>query len=235
MQPTARKNEIIERIRTAEDIPISRDVAGSGLGDWCIKVPGDDTHAIYVWIDALFNYLTTVDTDDRRKYWQAGAVHLIAKDILWFHAAIWPALLLALRKCKGYEWVNLPRLVYSHSFWISEGRKMSKSEGNFIDLEKLDQYIGTFSLDALRYFLASNGPLGTTDSDFAEKKFIETYNTDLANTVGNCFSRVVNMTGRYFDGKVAAHGPHVPASDSYSKTAEKAAGEVVRAFGEVSL
>ena len=207
VQPTARKNEIIERIRTAEDIPISRDVAGSGLGDWCIKVPGDDTHAIYVWIDALFNYLTTVDTDDRRKYWQAGAVHLIAKDILWFHAAIWPALLLALRKCKGYEWVNLPRLVYSHSFWISEGRKMSKSEGNFIDLEKLDQYIGTFSLDALRYFLASNGPLGTTDSDFAEAKFVEVYNAKLANSLGNCFSRVSNMIGRYFDGRLPKRGP----------------------------
>ncbi|MEX2216599.1 MAG: methionine--tRNA ligase [Phycisphaeraceae bacterium] len=197
VQPSARKNEIIERIRTAEDIPISRDVAGSGLGNWCITVPGDDTHAIYVWIDALFNYLTTVDTPDRRKYWQAGAVHLIAKDILWFHAAIWPALLLALRKCDGFGWVNLPKLVYSHSFWIAEGRKMSKSEGNFVDLEKIDQYIATFSLDALRYFLASNGPLGTTDSDFAEKKFIEVYNTDLANTLGNCLNRVANMTQRY--------------------------------------
>ncbi len=211
VQPAARKNEIIERIRTAEDIPISRDVAGSGLGDWCIKVPGDDTHAIYVWIDALFNYLTTVDTPDRRKYWQAGAVHLIAKDILWFHAAIWPALLLALRKCDGYDWVTLPKLVYSHSFWIAEGKKMSKMLGNFIDLEKIDKYVETFSLDALRYFLGTNGPMGTTDSDFAEAKFAEVYNSDLANALGNCFSRISNMTSRYFEGVI----PSTQSDDPY--------------------
>jgi len=198
VQPTARKNEIIARIREAVDVPISR----TGMGDWGIKVPGDEEHTIYVWIDALFNYLTTVDTDDRRKYWQCQPVHLIAKDILWFHAAIWPAMLLALRKCNGYEWVNLPRMVYSHSFWISEGQKMSKSLGNFIDLEKIDHYVDTFGLDALKYFLATQGPMGTTDSDFAEAKFIETYNSDLANTFGNSFSRVSNMIGKYFDGKV---------------------------------
>src|SRR5690606_1735693 len=143
-----------------------------------------------------------VDTDDRRAYWKdsGGAVHLIAKDILWFHAAIWPAMLLALRKRPGYDWVRLPAVVYSHSFWISEGQKMSKSLGNFIDLEKIDSYVERFSLDALRYFLASEGPLGTTDSDFAEAKFVEVYNTDLANTLGNCLSRVSNMTNRYFGG-----------------------------------
>ena len=208
VQPEARRNEILNRIAEMVDVPISR----SGTGGWGIPVPGDEAQSIYVWIDALFNYLSFVDTDndpelkktlgDRRHYWRSGAVHLIAKDILWFHAAIWPALLLALAKCPGYEWVALPRQVYSHSFWISEGQKMSKSLGNFIDLEKIDKYIATFSLDALRYFLASNGPLGTTDSDFAEAKFIEVYNTDLANTLGNCYSRVTNMTHRYFGGKL---------------------------------
>ena len=83
---------------------------------------------------------------------------------------------------------------------------MSKSLGNFIDLEKIDAYVDTFGLDALRYFLATQGPMGTTDSDFAEAKFIETYNTDLANTFGNCFSRVSNMTNRYFDGKLPEAG-----------------------------
>ncbi len=208
VQPNARKNEIIERIRTAEDVPISRDVAGAGLGDWCITVPGDDTHAIYVWIDALFNYLTTVDTDERRHYWPAN-VHLIAKDILWFHAAIWPAMLLALKKQPGYDWVQLPGVLYSHSFWISEGKKMSKSEGNFIDLEKIDQYVETFSLDALRWFLATQGPMGTTDSDFAEARFIEVYNSELANTLGNCLSRVCNMTNRYFEGQLPAGGQEI--------------------------
>ena len=203
VQPAARKNEIVERVRTMEDVPISR----TGMTDWGIAVPGDDEHTIYVWIDALFNYLTTVDSDDRRHYWQSGALHLIAKDILWFHAAIWPALLLALRKNESYSWVNLPALIYSHSFWISEGTKMSKSLGNFIDLEKIDHYVETFGLDALKYFLATQGPMGTTDSDFAEQKFIETYNADLANTFGNSCSRVTNMIGKYFEGVCPAAGP----------------------------
>ncbi len=191
--PAARKNEIIARIKDGlHDIPMSR----SGMTDWGINVPGDDTQTIYVWIDALFNYLSTVDIEGREKYWAAD-LHLIAKDILWFHAAIWPALLLALDK-------PLPKCLYSHSFWISEGKKMSKSLGNFIDLEKIDHYVETFSLDALRYFLIANGPMGTTDSDFSEAKFIETYNTVLANTFGNCFSRVSNMTAKYFDGKIPA-------------------------------
>ena len=199
VQPNARKNEIIERIRSAEDVPISRDVAGAGLGDWCITVPGDDAHAIYVWIDALFNYLTAVDTPDRRHYWPADA-QLIAKDILWFHAAIWPAMLLALRRQPGHEWIDLPGVLYVHSFWISEGQKMSKTLGNFVDLEKLDHYVETFGLDALRWFLGTQGPLGTTDSDFSEARFIETYNAELANTIGNCSSRVAKMIGKYFDG-----------------------------------
>lgn len=196
--PDARRNEIVQRIKDAEDVPISR----TGSTGWGIPVPGDEAHTIYVWIDALFNYLTTVDTDDRRKYWQCGPVHVIAKDILWFHAAIWPAILLALRKCPGYDWVNLPRFVYSHSFWISEGQKMSKTLGNFIDLEKIDEYVATYSLDALRYFLIKEGPLGATDSDFSQSQFHETYNTDLVNTIGNCASRVSAMIGKYFDGKL---------------------------------
>ncbi|MEX2386339.1 MAG: class I tRNA ligase family protein, partial [Phycisphaeraceae bacterium] len=208
VQPAARKNEIAARIREGlNDVPISRHAVGDESARWGISVPGDEKHTIYVWIDALFNYLSTVDTDDpggRRKYWQSRATHLIAKDILWFHAAIWPALLLALRRQSGNEWINLPRLVYAHSFWIAEGQKMSKSLGNFIDLEKIDSYVETFGLDALRYFLASNGPMGTTDADFAEAKFIDVYNSDLANTFGNCFSRVSNMCSKYFDGKLPA-------------------------------
>lgn len=197
VQPEARRNEILNRIAEAEDVPISR----SGMEGWGISVPGDDTQTIYVWIDALFNYLTTVDTDDRRHYWPAN-VHIIAKDILWFHASIWPALLLALRKCPGYEWVELPAQVYAHSFWIAEGRKMSKSLGNFIDLEKIDAYVNDFGLDALRWFLTRFGPLGTTDADFAHDAFIEAYNQDLANTVGNCTSRVTKMLQKYFDGQI---------------------------------
>ena len=208
VKPAARKNEVVARIKEGlNDVPISR----AGTSDWGIKVPGDESHTIYVWIDALINYLSTVDNDDRRKYWPAD-VHLIAKDILWFHAVIWPAMLMALDR-------PLPKMVYAHSFWISEGQKMSKSLGNFVDLEKIDHYVQTFSLDALRYFLASSGPMSTTDSDFAEAKFADVYNADLANGIGNCFSRIANMTAKYFDGKLTEHGPHVGDSENYHKIA----------------
>lgn len=202
VQPEARKNEIVNRIKEANDIPISR----TGSGGWGIPVPGDAEQTIYVWIDALFNYLTYVDDDGRRKYWESGATHFIAKDILWFHAAIWPALQMALSKCDGYDWVWSDsvaenQLVYSHSYWVSEsGEKMSKSLGNFLDPAAIDNYVDEFGLDALRYFLATRGPLGTTDSAFSPDLFVEVYNSDLANTFGNSCSRVSNMIGKYFAG-----------------------------------
>lgn len=197
VEPITRRNEIINRIREGlNDVPISR----TGAGDWGIKVPGDEKHAIYVWIDALFNYLSTVDTDERRRFWPCD-LHVIAKDILWFHAVIWPAMLTALQKRPGYEWVKLPTRLYVHSFWISEGMKMSKSLGNFIDLPTIRRYIERYSLDALRYYLTTHGPLGSTDADFTAQHFHDVYHTDLVNTVGNCASRVAAMVNKYFDGK----------------------------------
>ncbi|MEN8184985.1 MAG: class I tRNA ligase family protein, partial [Myxococcota bacterium] len=139
-------------------------------------------------------------SSDRRGYWPAQ-LHLIGKDILWFHAVIWPALLMALQKVPGNEWLRLPHTVYAHSWWTSEGQKMSKSLGNFIDLETLEGYAADFGLDALRWFLATQGPLGTVDGDFSRARFLEVYNTDLANAVGNCLSRIVNMTHRYLGGR----------------------------------
>ena len=198
VQPDSRRNEIVERIRTMEDVPISR----TGQIDWGITIPNDPEHTIYVWIDALFNYLSTVDADDRRKYWQCGALHLIAKDILWFHAAIWPAMLLALRSRPGFEWIALPRMVYCHSFWIAEGRKMSKSLGNFIDLPTIQTYLDRYGLDAWRYYMTTQGPLGSTDADFAADHFHEIYHAHLVNTFGNCASRVTAMINKYFDGVV---------------------------------
>ena len=193
VQPDERRNEMVNRIREGlNDVPISR----ISSGGWGIQVPGDDQHVIYVWIDALINYLSTVDTDERRHWWPAD-IHLVGKDILWFHAVIWPGLLLALKR-------PLPRQVYAHGWWKSEGQKMSKSLGNFVDLEKIDQYVATFGLDAFRYFLASNGPMGVNDSDFANAKFIEVYNADLANDLGNLINRTLSMIGRYRAGVVPA-------------------------------
>ena len=227
VQPEARKNEIVNRIKEAQDVPVSR----TGSGGWGIPVPGDEEQTIYVWIDALFNYLTYVDDDERRRYWESGATHFIAKDILWFHAAIWPALQMALAKCDGYEWVwseqvQQNQLVYSHSYWVSEsGEKMSKSLGNFLDPAAIDNYVEEFGLDALRYFLATRGPLGTTDSAFSPDLFVEVYNSDLANTFGNSASRVSNMIGKYFDGSAPEPGPKVETQTDHGHAAENALSE----------
>ena len=197
VRPEARRNEVLGRLRDGlQDVPISRTNFSWGIG-----VPGVPEHVIYVWIDALFNYITALGLGDpesdwyaaRHQYWPA-TIQVTGKEILWFHAVIWPALLMALG-------LPLPTCVYAHSFWISEGQKMSKSLGNFIDLEKLDGYIATYGRDALRYFLASQGPLGATDSDFSRLQFHETYTTDLVNTLGNCSSRTSAMIGKYCEGR----------------------------------
>ncbi|MDP7030067.1 MAG: methionine--tRNA ligase [Phycisphaerales bacterium] len=196
VQPEARRNEVLGRLREGlQDVPISRTNFA-----WGIEVPDAPDHVIYVWIDALFNYITALGLGDqasdwyaqRHQYWPA-TVQVIGKEILWFHAVIWPALLMALG-------LPLPGCVYAHSFWISEGQKMSKSLGNFIDLEMLDRYVETFGRDALRYFLATQGPLGATDADFSRAQFHETYTADLVNTLGNCTSRTSAMIGKYCDG-----------------------------------
>lgn len=195
--PDARKQEVLGRLKppaVLNDVPISRPVTSDPATQWGIRVPGDDANRIYVWIDALFNYLSTVDTPDRKHFWPPAA-HMLGKDILWFHAVIWPAMLLALKR-------PLPACTYGHGWWVSEGEKMSKSLGNFIDLPKLQAYASRYSLDALRWYLATQGPLGGNDADFSHAKFVEVYNADLANGIGNCASRVSNMIGKYFDGRV---------------------------------
>jgi methionyl-tRNA synthetase len=120
---------------------------------------------------------------------------VIGKEILWFHAVIWPAMLMAL------EW-ELPKCVYAHSFWISEGQKMSKSLGNFIDLPTIEAYHAKYSLDAWRWYMVTQGPLGATDADFSAKHFHEVYTADLVNTFANCASRTSAMIEKYFAGKL---------------------------------
>lgn len=204
VQPAGRKQEMLARIRDGlNDVPVSR------ISDerWGIQVPGQDAHVIYVWIDALLNYLSAVDTDGRRHYWPAD-VHLVGKDILWFHAVIWPALLLALRKRPGNEWIAPPTRVHAHGFWIREGEKMSKSMGNFVDLEEIDGYVAKYGLDAMRFFLVVAGPLGASDADFARERIHEAYGTHLVNTVGNSVSRTTRMIEKNFDGIVPAPLEH---------------------------
>jgi len=199
VRPDARRNEVLGRLREGlQDVPITRTNF-----EWGIPFPGDEEHVIYVWIDALLNYATGLglaeddsETNDQRRYWPAD-LHVIGKEILWFHAVIWPAVLMALE-------LPIPRCIYAHSFWISEGQKMSKSLGNFIDLPTIERYMETYGLDAWRWYMVVQGPLGATDADFQATGFHETYTSDLVNTVGNCASRTTAMIGKYFDGVVPA-------------------------------
>jgi methionyl-tRNA synthetase len=240
IQPDARRNEILGRIRAElQDVPVTRAIENSGGEVWGIRMPGDPGHRIYVWIDALFNYLSAVDTPERRMFWSeipqfggsAPATHLMAKDIVWFHAVIWPAMLMAMHE-------PLPRTVLAHSYWIREGRKMSKSLGNFLDLATIRGYCRAYSRDALRWFLATQGPLGATDSDFAHARFVEVYNADLANGIGNAFSRVSNMIAKYFDGAmpdpkgVTSHAGHDWAALSGECAAQTAASFAQNRLGE---
>ncbi len=196
VQPQGRRNEVLGRLREGlQDVPISRTNFS-----WGIPMPKDPEHVIYVWIDALFNYITALGMgdqgsslcEDRSKYWPA-TYHIVGKEILWFHAVIWPAVLMALK-------LPLPECIYAHSFWISEGRKMSKSMGNFVDLELIETYVEQYGMDAWRYYITTQGPLGATDADFSAEKFKDIYTAHLVNTVGNCTSRVTAMIGKYFDG-----------------------------------
>jgi methionyl-tRNA synthetase len=205
VEPEARRNEVLARIAEGlENVPISRPITDDPATQFGIRMPDDPTHRIYVWIDALFNYLSAVDSDahpERKKFWPAS-VHVMGKEILWFHAVIWPALLTALGR-------PLPELVYAHSHYTRDGKKMSKSLGNFIDLETIRAYTARYGVDALRWYLTTQGPLHATDADFSHSKFVEVYNADLANGIGNCASRVANMIEKYFNGVVPdANGKH---------------------------
>ncbi len=228
VMPEARKNEILGRIdQGLQKVPVSRRVNPDdpeAVREWGIRMPGDPEHRVYVWIEALCNYLSAIDNERepataaeeggaRRKFWpkagdetgggEGGAriVQFMAKDILWFHAAIWPAMLHALGE-------KTPDVVYAHAYYVAEGKKMSKSLGNFIEIDQLRAYAERYSLDAVRWYLATQGPLGANDADFAYSRFVEVYNADLANGIGNATSRVANMIGKYFRGEVPDPGYH---------------------------
>lgn len=180
--PNSKKNEILGKLKSngLKDIAISRE----GVS-WGITIPWDTKQTIYVWVEALFNYFTaTKFLDNKEDFWPAD-VHFIGKDILWFHTVIWCALL------KAAELPN-PKSVFAHGFFTINGTKMSKSLGNVISPQEL---VEKFGVDATRYLLVSQFPFGQ-DGDFSMDKLTESYNANLANSLGNLISRVAKLCER---------------------------------------
>ena len=222
--PEARRNEVVSFVSGGlKDLSISRTSF-----DWGVPVPGDPDHVMYVWVDALTNYLTGVgypDTESAlyRRFWPAD-LHMIGKDIIRFHTVYWPAFLMS-------AGIPLPRKVFAHGFLYNRGEKMSKSVGNVVDPVAL---VEAFGVDQVRYFLLREVPFGQ-DGSYSEEAIVGRINADLANEFGNLAQRSLSMVAKNLDGLVPVPGP-LRAEDA--ELLESAAGLLPRvraAFDEQAM
>lgn len=184
--PAERRHEILNRIKGGlEDVSISRAEIS-----WGIPIPWDKKQTIYVWFDALLNYYSALQFNKKSEFWNNQA-ELIGKDILWFHAVIWPAMLIAAK-------IPPPKIIFAHGFWTVDGRKMSKSLGNVVDPFAIAEKYG---VDALRFYLFREVSFGQ-DGDFSEARLKEKINSDLADGLGNLLNRSLVLCEKYFSGAV---------------------------------
>ncbi|MFZ0393162.1 MAG: methionine--tRNA ligase [Terracidiphilus sp.] len=224
MQPESTRKEVISFVRSGlKDLSVSRTTF-----DWGIPVPGDKKHVVYVWLDALANYISALGygSDDEskfKKFWPAE-MHLIGKEISRFHCVYWPAFLIA-------AGIEPPRSVKANGWLLFDDTKMSKSLGNIVRAETVDTVLGA---DALRYFLLREIPFGQ-DGSFSFDALVRRYNGDLANGYGNLVSRVVNMMHKYFGGALPVGGPEMPAESALCAGAERAIAEFGPLFDEMNF
>lgn len=220
IQPVSRKNEMVNNFLKPglEDLCVSRTTFS-----WGIQVPFDPKHVVYVWLDALSNYITALgypkDTDLMKRYWPAD-VHLVGKEIVRFHTITWPIALMALG-------LPLPKKVFGHGWLILEGGKMSKSKGNVVDPVVL---VDRYGLDAIRYYLLREVPFGS-DGVYSEEALISRINTDLANDLGNLLHRSLSMIEKFNNGVVPAPTTYEEVDRDLIRLAE-AAGPVVEGHME---